>query len=133
MVVLQVRELGALCVEEAEAGYIRFEMHSDKEGIIYSGVYGSWRSETSLNTFLKQLNQFRVVQFTWSISHKTVTLLDVDITLKKQHPHYFRSHKTYQPHAVFTHLKFPSLPHQESDSFLPCTQRTTPEFHHLCD
>jgi len=50
----------------------------------------------------------------------------------KQHPHHFHSHKIHQPYAVFTLLKFPSLPHQESDSILPCPQRTTPEFHHLC-
>jgi len=39
-------------------------------------------SETSFNTFLEQLNQFRVVQFTWYISDKRVTFLDVDITLE---------------------------------------------------
>jgi len=38
--------------------------------------------ETSLKTFLEQLNQFRVVQFTWSLSDKRVTFLDVDITLE---------------------------------------------------
>jgi len=38
--------------------------------------------ETSFKTFLEQLNQFRVVQFTWSISDKRVTFLDVGITLE---------------------------------------------------
>jgi len=37
--------------------------------------------ETSLNTFLEQVNQFPVVQFTWSISNEIVTFFDVDITL----------------------------------------------------
>jgi len=37
--------------------------------------------ETSLKTFLEQLNQVPVVQFTWSIYNERVTFLDVDITL----------------------------------------------------
>jgi len=39
-------------------------------------------SENSLKTCLEQLNQFRVVQFTWSIFDKRATFLDVDITLE---------------------------------------------------
>jgi len=38
--------------------------------------------ETSLKTYLEQLNQFRVVQFTWPISDKIVTFLDVNITFE---------------------------------------------------
>jgi len=34
------------------------------------------------NTFLEQLNKFRVVLFTWSISNEKVTFLNVDITLE---------------------------------------------------
>jgi len=42
MVVLQVRVLGAFCVEEGEEG--RFEMHNDTGERIYSDGSGSWRS-----------------------------------------------------------------------------------------
>jgi len=87
--------------------------------------------ETSLNTFVEQLNQFRFVQFTWFISNKRV-ILRRGYHFRKQPPQHVRSHKTYQPHAILTLLKFPPLPHQERNSFLSCTQRTTPKFHHLC-
>jgi len=70
--------------------------------------------ETSLNTFLEQLNQFRVVQFTWSISNKRVTFLDVDVTLENiltisvyikhtnhmQYLHYSRSHPYHTKNAI---------------------------------
>jgi len=77
--------------------------------------------ETSLNTFLEQLNQFRVVQFTWSISNKTVTFLDVDITLKNntltifvhikptnhmQYLHYSSSHPYHTKKAIPFSLAF---------------------------
>jgi len=88
--------------------------------------------ETSPNTFLEQMNPFRVVQYTWSVPNKTVTFLDVDITLKNNTLTTFIYIKPTKPHAVFTQLKFPPLPHQQSDSFLPCIQRTTSELHHLC-
>jgi len=49
--------------------------------IILLDILMLWtHGETSLNTFLEKLNQFYVVQFTWSISNKRITLL---------WPHYF--------------------------------------------
>jgi len=73
------------------------------------------RGEASLKTFLEQLNQFRVVQFTWSISDTIVTFLDVDITLENntlttsvqikptnhmQYLHYLSSHPYHTQKAV---------------------------------
>jgi len=60
--------------------------------------------------FLEQLNQFPVVQFTWSISNTEVKFLAVDIT-GKQDSYHFRSYKTNKPHAILALFKFPSLPH----------------------
>jgi len=88
--------------------------------------------ETSLNTFLEKLNQFYVVQFTWSISNKRITFLDVNITLENntlttsvyikptnhlQYLHYSSSHPFHIKKAI---------------SFFLALKRTTPEFHHLC-
>jgi len=71
--------------------------------------------KTSLNTFLEQLNPFRVVQFTWSIPNKRVTFLDVAITLKNntlttsvhikttnhmQYLHYSSSHPYHTKKAI---------------------------------
>jgi len=69
---------------------------------------------TSLNKLLEQLNQFRVVQFTWSISNKRVTFLDVDTTLDNtlntsvhikptnnmQYLHYSSSHPYHTKKAI---------------------------------
>jgi len=71
--------------------------------------------ENSLNTFLEQLNQFLVVQFTWSISNKSLTFLDLDITLENktlttsvhkkstnhmQYLHYSSSHPYHTKKAI---------------------------------
>jgi len=71
--------------------------------------------ETSLKSFLEQLNQFLVVQFTWAISDKRVTFLDVDITLENnilttsvhikptnhmQYLHYSSSHPYHTKKAI---------------------------------
>lgn len=98
-------------------------------------IFTLWpNGETSVNTFLWELNQFLCVQFTSFVSNKTRHTLTWISLWKKIHPYHFRSQYTKLLHIIILALfNFQYLSSPKSYFFISCSQRATLEFYHLCN